>query len=105
MHNIQLFKRKECVIRTRRFGGYFKSLLNGGDGAVEVGVTGREYAAEDTVEKDVRFLVGELLQDPASETPNAARGVVGDRQIPEDVLEALGRRGRRRSRGRRCRYP
>lgn len=100
-----MFKRRECIIYTRCFGGYFKSLLDGGDGAIEVSVTGGKYAAEDTVEKDVRFLVGELLQDPAPETPNAARGIIGDRQIPEDILEALGRRGRRRSRGWRCRYP
>lgn len=100
-----MFKRRKYVIRTRRFGGYFKSLLDGGDGAIEVSVTGGKYAAEDTVEKNVRFLIGELLQDPALETPNAARGVVGNRQVPEDILEAFRRRGRRRSRGRRCRYP
>lgn len=80
------------VIRTRRFRGYFKSLLDGGDGAIEIGITGGEYAAEHTVEKHVRLLVGELLQGRTLEAPYAARGVVGDRQLLEDIVEASGRR-------------
>lgn len=81
------------IALTRRLGGYFESLLDGGDGAVEVGVTGGEYAAEHTVKEHVRLLVGESLQERALEAPYAARGVVGDRQLPEDILDAPGRSG------------
>lgn len=87
---------------TRRFRGYFESLLDSGDGAVKVGVTGGEYTAEDTVKEHVRLLVGEPLQKRALEAPYAAGGVVGDRQLLEDILDAPGRRGGRRGRSWRC---
>lgn len=93
------------MLHTCRLGWYFESFLDGGDGAVKVGITSGEYAAENTVEEHVRLLVGKLLQYRAPEAPYAARGVVGDRQFPEDVLEAPGRRrGRRRRRRRRRRH-
>lgn len=84
----------KCIIRTRRFRGYFKSLLDGGNGAVEIGITGGKYAAEHTVEKHVCLLVGKFLQGWTLEPPYAARGVVGDRQLLKDIVEAPGwRRG------------
>lgn len=78
--------------RTRRFRGYFKSLLDGGDGAVEIGITCGKYAAKHTVEKHVCLLISKLLQSRAFEAPYAARSVVRDRQLLEDIIEASGRR-------------
>lgn len=97
--------RTPSIALTGRLGRYLESLLDGGDGAVEVGVTGGEYAAEHTVKEHVGLLVGESLQDRALEAPYATRGVVGDGQLPEDILEAPGRRGGRRGcSGRRGRH-
>lgn len=80
------------IIHTRRFRGYFKSLFDGGDGTIEIGVTGRKYAAKHTIEKHVCLFIGEFLQGWTLEAPYAARSVVGDRQLLEDIIEASGRR-------------
>lgn len=59
------FVNKNCVknqvARTRRLRRYFESLFDGGDGTIKVGITSGKYAAEDTVEKHVRLLVGKFL--------------------------------------------
>jgi hypothetical protein len=79
-----------------------ESLLDGGDGAVEVGVARRENASEDPVEEDVGLFVGEPLEVRAAEAPDAAGGLLGDGQLAENVLEATspGRRARGRSHAR-----
>ncbi|KYM97276.1 hypothetical protein ALC62_12009, partial [Cyphomyrmex costatus] len=85
-----------CMRRkyVRGVNWYFKSLLDGSDSAIEIGITCGKYAAKHTVEKHVCLLVGELLQSWTLEAPYAARGVVGDRQLLEDIIEASGwRRG------------
>lgn len=90
------------IICTCRFRGYFKSLFDGSDSTIEIGITGGKYATEHTVEKHVCFLVGELLQGRTLEAPYAARSIVGDGQLLEDIVEASGRRrGCRWCRGRR----
>lgn len=42
----------------RVFRGYLEAFLNGGNGAIEVGIRHRENAADDAIEQDVRSLIG-----------------------------------------------
>lgn len=96
-----LSKNKYNTFPTCRFRRYLEPLLDGGDRAVEVRVTGRKYTTEHTVQEHVSLLVGESLQRGVPYAPYTAGGLVGDGQIPEHVLEPPRRgRGGRGGRGR-----
>lgn len=63
---------------TCRLRWYLEPLLDRGNGAVEVRVTGGKYTTEDTVEEHVSLLIGESLQRGVPYAPYTAGGLVGD---------------------------